>query len=244
MKQPSFQFYTGDYKKDPELSMCSPATRGIWMDFLCTFHDSGVDRVSGTSRELSRLCRCLPDEMESAITELKRTNAADVEEQEGIFTIICRRLKKKSELSKLRANSAAKRKQSESRPEYEDEGEVLRVLQNYAEEIGMPRSDGEACYHKWQGNGWTNGGNAIRDWRMTMRSWRDYGYLPSQKAKQTDSKNGQKRDMSAFEIEKRCSAISQEINETFKRNGSKRVEGDGIDALKQRRDELKKQMVA
>ena len=58
-----------------------------------------------------------------------------------------------------------------------------------------------------------------------------------------NSGNGQ-RQMSAFEIEKRCSAISEEISNTFKRNGNKRVEGDGIDALKQRRDELKKQMVA
>jgi len=50
------------------------------------------------------------------------------------------------------------------------------------------------------------------------------------------------RSMSAFEVEKRKTAISDEINRIFKRNGSKRVEGDGIDELKKRRDELQRSL--
>ena len=34
-KLPSFQFYPGDWMKDPELSRCSQAARGVWMDMLC-----------------------------------------------------------------------------------------------------------------------------------------------------------------------------------------------------------------
>lgn len=34
-KLPSFQFYPGDWMKDPELCRCSQAARGVWMDMLC-----------------------------------------------------------------------------------------------------------------------------------------------------------------------------------------------------------------
>lgn len=51
----------------------------------------------------------------------------------------------------------------------------------FAVELGQPESDGEACFHKWEGNGWKNGDNAVKDWRATMRSWKIAGYLPSQR---------------------------------------------------------------
>jgi hypothetical protein len=47
--------------------------------------------------------------------------------------------------------------------------------------IDLPKSDGEACFHKWKGNGWKNGTNPIKDWQATIRSWKASGYLPSQK---------------------------------------------------------------
>lgn len=34
-KLPSFQFYPGDWMKDPALRACSDAARGIWIDILC-----------------------------------------------------------------------------------------------------------------------------------------------------------------------------------------------------------------
>lgn len=34
-KLPAFQFYPGDWMKDPNLRRCSAAARGIWMDLLC-----------------------------------------------------------------------------------------------------------------------------------------------------------------------------------------------------------------
>jgi len=58
---------------------------------------------------------------------------------------------------------------------------TLEECQNYAAELGLPPSDGAACFHKWEGNGWKNGGNPIVDARATIRSWKQHGYLPSQK---------------------------------------------------------------
>jgi hypothetical protein len=34
-RSPSFQFYPGDWLTDPKLNLCSPATKGVWMDLLC-----------------------------------------------------------------------------------------------------------------------------------------------------------------------------------------------------------------
>ena len=38
-KQPAFQFYPGDWMKDPMLRRCSIAARGLWIDLLCLMHE-------------------------------------------------------------------------------------------------------------------------------------------------------------------------------------------------------------
>lgn len=58
---------------------------------------------------------------------------------------------------------------------------TLDEAKAFAKELGMPESDGEACFHKWEGNGWKNGQNPVKDWKATIRSWKASGYLPSQK---------------------------------------------------------------
>jgi hypothetical protein len=47
--------------------------------------------------------------------------------------------------------------------------------------LGLPDSDGSAMWFKWIGTGWKNGGNPIKDWKATIRSWKHSGYMPSQK---------------------------------------------------------------
>jgi len=39
-KLAAFQFYPGDWLKDPALSICSPGARGVWMDVLCLMFES------------------------------------------------------------------------------------------------------------------------------------------------------------------------------------------------------------
>lgn len=51
MKRPAFQFYPGDWLKDPALRRCSPAARGVWIDMLCLMHecdDYGVLATGGS----------------------------------------------------------------------------------------------------------------------------------------------------------------------------------------------------
>lgn len=81
--------------KDPALSMCSPATRGIWMDLLCAIHElDHAGQVTGTPEQLSRLCRCGVVEFVDAFKEFRASSVADVTERNGIVTVISRRMKR------------------------------------------------------------------------------------------------------------------------------------------------------
>jgi len=189
MHYPCLNLYTGDWKKDPELSACSPATRGVWIDLICTMHDASTATLIGTPEQLARLSRCSASEMHLALDELSRTRTARLSERDGVYTVTCRRLQRKQELSKKRSESgskgAAKRRQSERRPENEVEEEVLRIMGEFCTQHGIPCTDATSLFHKWEGNGWTNGGEPIVDWRSTILSWQRHGYLPSQRQKQT-----------------------------------------------------------
>lgn len=55
-------------------------------------------------------------------------------------------------------------------------------IEAFCESIGLLKSDGETTFHKWQGNGWVNGGKKIKDWKATIRAWKGQGYMPSQRA--------------------------------------------------------------
>lgn len=60
----------------------------------------------------------------------------------------------------------------------------LEELREFCASVGLPESDGEASFHKWEGNGWKNGTSTIKDWKATIRSWQASGYMPSQKGAQ------------------------------------------------------------
>ena len=112
-KLPAFQFYPGDWLKDPALSMCAPATRGVWIDLLCAMHETRTGTVAGTLPQLARLCRCAPEDISEALTDLISTRTAEVQYQaateKGVITITSRRLKREA---KLREEAAARQRKS------------------------------------------------------------------------------------------------------------------------------------
>lgn len=83
--------------KDPALSMCDPATRGVWIDLLCAIHElDHAGQVTGTPEQLSRLCRCSVAQFVDALSEIRLTRSADVSERNGIVTVTSRRMKRDS----------------------------------------------------------------------------------------------------------------------------------------------------
>lgn len=53
--------------------------------------------------------------------------------------------------------------------------------EEFCQSIGLPKTDGEAMFHKWEGNGWSLGTGKVRDWKSVIRQWKASGFLPSQK---------------------------------------------------------------
>jgi len=186
-KLPHIQLYTGDWMKDPKLSMCAPATRGVWIDLLCAMHEQDrVGELRGTTEQIARLARCTPVELVAALTDLQTNRAAEVERRNGVYIIINRRMVRDAEERALKAASGSKggsktASTRQARPDTDSDSECQNQIEAYCVEIGLPASDGASCFAKWQANGWTNGGQPIRDWKATIRSWKLQGYLPSQK---------------------------------------------------------------
>lgn len=90
---PFMQFYVADWTADAALSICSPATRGVWIDLLCAMHQLGRSgKLSGTRDQLARLGRCSTAELSQALTELQTSRAAEVTERNGVVTVTNRRM--------------------------------------------------------------------------------------------------------------------------------------------------------
>ena len=113
-KQPYIPLYTGDWLKDPALSLCAPAARGVWIDLLCAMHEAGRSgELRGTLEQLARVARCSTADLTQALTEIQATEAADVTERNGVVTVVNRRMYR--EAKERDGNRLRKRRQRLSR---------------------------------------------------------------------------------------------------------------------------------
>lgn len=132
-KRPYFQFFGGDWMRDPHLSKCAPATRGIWIDLLCAMNDSGEGEITGTVAQLARIGRCTESEMRVALADLEATETAEIRREtnkkksetsvtrnanvrksNGNVTVRCRRLYREA---KLRQQTALRVRRHRSKTE-------------------------------------------------------------------------------------------------------------------------------
>jgi len=93
-KVPAMMWYVGDWFKDPCVSICSPATRGIWFDALCRMHDLRRGTLTGTPDQLARALRCTVTDFHAAMRELQTTETGVVRESNGVLTLVSRRLQR------------------------------------------------------------------------------------------------------------------------------------------------------
>lgn len=59
---------------------------------------------------------------------------------------------------------------------------TIEEVKLFCSKAGISMSDAEWFFFKCEGNGWTNAGRPIKNWGMTLTSWKTAGYLPSQRA--------------------------------------------------------------
>ena len=128
-KLPYFPFYPGDWPKDDALTLCAPATRGVWIDLLARMHECNRSgELRGTAEQLARAARCSTVELESAATDLKTTGTAEVVHRNGVYVIRNRRMYSEA-AAKQQGKTRQKRFRDAKRnaqitPLYEDEYEI------------------------------------------------------------------------------------------------------------------------
>jgi hypothetical protein len=106
-KRPSFQFYPGDWMKDPALRACSLAARGLWMDCLCLMFESPrrgyLQHANGqpvTAAQVARMVGCTLRESQSLLEELHQVGVSSRTETGVIYS---RRMVRDEEVRVVRA---------------------------------------------------------------------------------------------------------------------------------------------
>ena len=111
---------------------------------------------------------------QSAFRDRQKRNAS-VTPSNGSVTVSNDAVTGNRDIAEAEAEAEAFKKKTKAR------GTIEEVVE-FSKSIGLPESDGEYLFHKWEGNGWTNGGSPVKNWKATIRSWVKGKFLPSQKA--------------------------------------------------------------
>lgn len=92
-KLPAFQFYPGDWMKDPSLRSCSLAARGLWIDMICMMHESDrrgylvhVTGVPITEGELARIVGSTQKDTRARLMELGRAGVYSMTDEGVIYS--------------------------------------------------------------------------------------------------------------------------------------------------------------
>lgn len=93
-KAPAFQFYVRDWLSDPQLRLCCPSTKGIWMDLLCFMWESkNRGCLTGEKKMLAKMTGASEDEFDQFLSEAERYEFCDIcVTDNGIVTVGNRRM--------------------------------------------------------------------------------------------------------------------------------------------------------
>lgn len=181
------KFFTGDWVKDPSLTLCDPATRGVWIDLICAMHDSDRSgKLCGTMDQLARFARCSTVVLAQALTDLQTNKAADVTHRNGQVTVVNRRMERDY---KARVGAALRQQRFRSNrkvttpchiPESESEETTTTKskfrpptsdeVAAYCRERKSP-VDPEAFMAYYTANGWRVGRNPMKNWKACITTW-------------------------------------------------------------------------
>lgn len=118
-KLPSFQFYPGDWLKDPALRSCSRSARGTFMDVLCLLFESevrGVAVVNNKPLTESQICYALGGDP-TVVVDLSELLNSGVLKRRDDGAIFSARMIRDEEMRQLKAKAGRKgMKQRYNRP--------------------------------------------------------------------------------------------------------------------------------
>ena len=108
MKRPAFQFYPSDWRKDPALSACSLAARGLWIELMCIAHESdayGHLSINGKAMSAPQLARMVGESQPAISKLLAELSDAGVFSRTEQGVIYSRRMVKDEHIRNVRSEA-------------------------------------------------------------------------------------------------------------------------------------------
>ncbi|KKM05539.1 hypothetical protein LCGC14_1753050 [marine sediment metagenome] len=187
-RRPSLQFYPADWRKDPQLQMCSMSTQGIWINLLCIMWESETEgEITGREEELIHLIGCTQSDFVKFTEEIKRHNFGDVTFCNNNVTIINRRMKRaflEREDGKRRVRKYREKQGNEnvtfpsSTSSSTSSSKSKKVLPPTLEEVKQYikannlNVDGEKFFEYFTVGDWIDSRNKpVRNWKQKLLTW-------------------------------------------------------------------------
>lgn len=194
-KLPAFQFYPGDWRKDPGIQSLDYETRGIWFEMILFMHESerrGLLLLNGAAPDEEALARMLgigSSKMRELKAKLLASGVASIELKTG--AIMNRRMfnlhEVRSKAGSIGGSKAqAKLKQTfkqNIRPSSSSSTSSSKDLKDKRlgafappsqEEVrSYMKNDLEAAkfFDYFTANGWRAGRNPMKNWQAASRNW-------------------------------------------------------------------------
>lgn len=108
MRRPSFQFYPADWRKDPALSSCSLAARGLWIELVCIAHEAekyGHLSINGKPMSVAQISRMVGESPSTVAKLLSELESAGVFSRTEEGSIYSRRMVQDEHIREIRANA-------------------------------------------------------------------------------------------------------------------------------------------
>ena len=92
MTRPAFQFYPADWRKDPALSACSLAARGLWIELVCIAHEAdryghlSINDKPMTNQQIARMVGESPATVGKLVAELESAGVFSRAEDGSIYS--------------------------------------------------------------------------------------------------------------------------------------------------------------
>lgn len=112
MKLPAFQFYPGDWRKDPGVQSLDYEARGVWFEILCLMHEAeprGMLTLAGKAMSDEALARLLgldKHHLNQILSKLAEHGVSSVDPATG--ALCSRRMIKDENLRQIRQNAGKK----------------------------------------------------------------------------------------------------------------------------------------
>ena len=110
-KLPAFQFYPGDWLKDPNLRRCTPAARGVWVDMLCLMFECdprGVLATGGKPWGDDEIASVISGQTAEVLSCIQELLTKEVASRNGAGAIFSRRMVRDEQIRRERAKAGAK----------------------------------------------------------------------------------------------------------------------------------------